>query len=176
MADLTPTAPRVWKRMTFEQRQRAALAFWRDDSIAADQAQAVQLIAKDKKFRPKTIAGLDAEGKARHLASVGTLPEDIATRLLIVYHLAEQRPMMGAFLDALGIAHENGLIQDSDSTPDPAKLGPAVAALAAAYPATDVSLYLDTLLCHDPQTWGALAVSLRPPEAAAPATDARPRS
>ncbi len=176
MADLTPTAPRVWKRMTFEQRQRAALAFWREESIAADQAQAVQLIAKDKKFRPKTIAGLDAEGKARQLAGVGTLPEEIATRLLVLYHLAEQRPMMAAFLDALGIAHENGVIQDSSNvTPDPAKLGPAVEALAAAYPAADVSIYLDTLLCHDPQTWGGLQLSLQPPAAAAPETDARPR-
>ena len=35
----------------------------------------------------------------------------MAGRALILYHLAEQRPMMGAFLDALGIAHENGLIR-----------------------------------------------------------------
>jgi hypothetical protein len=157
MTDMTPTAGRVWKRMTFEQRRRAASAFWRDDTIAADQAQAVQLIAKHVKFRPKTIAGLDVEGKARHLASVPTLPDDVAARLLVLYHLAEQRPMMAAFLDALGIAHENGLIQDaSEVRPDQAKLGPAVAALANAFPAADVSIYLDTLLCHDPQTWGAL--------------------
>ena len=157
MTDMTPTAGRVWKRMTFEQRHRAASAFWRDDTVAADQAQAVQLIAKHVKFRPKTIAGLDTEGKARHLASVPALPDDIAARLLVLYHLAEQRPMMAAFLDALGIAHDNGLIQDgSDVRPDQAKLGPAVAALAGAYPAADVSIYLNTLLCHDPHTWGAL--------------------
>ena len=157
MTDMTPTAGRVWKRMTFDQRHRAALAFWRDDTVAADQAQAVQLIAKHVKFRPKTIAGLNVEGKARHLASVPALPDDIAARLLVLYHLAEQRPMMGAFLDALGLAHENGLIQDaSDVTPDAAKLGPAVTALTDAYPAADVSIYLNTLLGHDPQTWGAL--------------------
>lgn len=157
MTDTTPSAGRVWKRMTFEQRHRAALAFWRDETIAADQAQAVQLIAKHVKFRPKTIAGLDTEGKARHLASVPTLPDEVAARLLVLYHLAEQRPMMAAFLDALGISNENGLIQDgSDVTPDPAKLGPAVAVLTHAYPAADVSIYLNTLLCHDPQTWGAL--------------------
>ena len=157
MTDMTPTAGRVWKRMTFAQRHRAARAFWRDETIAADQAQAVQLIAKHVKFRPKTIAGLDAEGKARHLASVPTLPDDMAARLLVLYHLAEQRAMMATFLDALGIAHDDGLIQDgSDVTPDPAKLGPAVATLAGAYPAADVSIYLDTLVCHDPQTWGAL--------------------
>jgi hypothetical protein len=156
MTDTTPTAGRLWKRMTFEQRQRAALAFWKDETIAADQAQAVQLIAKHSKFRPKTVAGLDVEGKARHLASVPTLPDDIATRLLVLYHLAAQRPMMGAFLDARGIAHENGLIQEGSVAPDQAKLGPAVTAISNAYPAADVSIYLNTLLCHDPETWGAL--------------------
>ena len=156
MTDMTPTAGRVWKQMTFEQRHRAALAFWGDETIAADQAQAVQLIAKHNKFRPKTIAGLDAEGRASHLARVPTLPDDVATRLLVLYHLAEQRPMMGAFLDALGMAHENGLIEEGHAAPDPAKLGPAVAMLLNAYPPADVSTYLNTLLCHDQQTWGAL--------------------
>ena len=33
--------------------------------------------------------------------------------------------MMGAFLDALGIAHENGLIKDEGVKPDAAKVGPA---------------------------------------------------
>ena len=157
MTYMTPTAGRLWKRMTLEQRHRAASAFWRDETVAADQAQADQLIAKHIKFRPKTIAGLDLEGKARHLASVPTLPDDIATRLLVLYHLAEQRSMMAAFLDALGIAHDNGLIHEGSAvTPDAAKLGSAVTALTDAYPAADVSIYLNTLLCHDPQTWGAL--------------------
>ena len=155
MTDTTPTAGRLWKRMTFEQRQRAARAFWREENIAADHAQAIQLIAKHTKFRPKTVASLDAEGKARYLANV-PVSDEIATRLLVLYHLAEQGPMMGTFLDALGIAHDHGLIRDSNVTPDPAKLGSAITAITNAYPAEDVSLYLDTLLCHDPTTWGAL--------------------
>ena len=155
MTDTTPTAARLWKRMTFEQRQRAARAFWREENIAADHAQAVQLIAKHNQRRPKTAAGLDAEARARYLANV-PVPDELATRLLVVYHLAEQPAMMGTFLDALGIAHENGLIRDTDVKPDPAKLGPAVAALASAYPPEDVSIYLNTLLCHDPVTWGGL--------------------
>ena len=156
MNDTTPTAGRLWKRMAFEQRRRAALAFWGDETAAADQAQAVQLIAKHSKFRPKIVAGLDVEGKARHLASVPTLPDDIATRVLVLYHLAAQRPMMGAFLDALGIAHDNGLIHEGNVTPDPTKMGPAITAIANQYPPADVSIYLNTLLCQDPETWGAL--------------------
>jgi hypothetical protein len=77
--------------------------------------------------------------------------------VLIVYHLAAQRPMMVAFLDALGIAHENGLIQEDSVVPDAAKLAPAAAQIAQQFPPEDVSLYLNTLLCQDPATWGALA-------------------
>jgi hypothetical protein len=35
-------------------------------------------------------------------------------------------------------------------------LAPAVDQLVGAYPEADVALYLDTLLCQDPETWGAL--------------------
>jgi hypothetical protein len=156
MTETTMTPSRLWKRMTPDQRQHAALAFWRDESATDDQVQAVLLISQQKKFRPKTVIGLDDERKARHLASVATLPDAIAARVLVVYHLAEQRPMMGAFLDALGIAHEAGLIQEDDVKPDDAKVAPAAAAIAQQYPAADVSLYLSTLLCQDPATWGAL--------------------
>jgi len=151
---LTPS--RLWKRMTPDQRQQAARAFWRDDATADDQVQAALLIAQQKKFRPKTVVALDEDRKTRHLATLPTLPDSLAARALVVYHLAERRQMMGAFLDALGIAHENGLIQEENATPDPAKIGSAAAELLKQYPAADVSLYLNTLLCQDPETWGGL--------------------
>ena len=156
MTDTTLTPARLWKRMTSEQRHRAALAFWSDETATDDQIQAVLLISQHKKFRPKTVLGLDEERKARHLASLPNLPDTLAARALVIYHLAEQRAMMGAFLDALGIAHENGLIQEDNVTPDTAKVPPAAAAIAKQYPPEDVSLYLNTLLCQDPETWGAL--------------------
>jgi hypothetical protein len=142
--------------MTPEQRLQAARAFWLDDQAANDQVQAVLLISQQKKFRPKTVASLDEDRKARHLASLVTLPDSVAARALVVYHLAEQRPMMGAFLDALGIAHENGLIQDDQVAPDASKVPLAAATIAQQFPAEHVSLYLNTLLCQDPETWGAL--------------------
>src|SRR6059058_2133881 len=150
MSDPALTPSRLWKRMTPDQRQLAARAFWRDESTMDDQLQAVLLISQQKKFRPKTVVALDEDRKARHLASLANLPEALAARALVVYHLAEQRPMMGAFLDALGIAHENGVIQDDKVAPDPKRIAAAAAAIAKQYPAADVSLYLNTLLCQDP--------------------------
>ena len=156
MTETTLTPSRLWKRMTAEQRLAAARAFWRDEQAATDQAQAVLLIAQQKKFRPKTVMSLEEDRKVRHLASLPTLPDALAARALIVYHVAEQRPMMSAFLDAVGIAHDQGLIQDDTIAPDPAKVGPAAAQIGQRFPATDVSLYLNTLLYQDPETWGAL--------------------
>jgi len=89
-----------------------------------------------------------------------SLPDPLAARALVIYHLADQREMMGAFLDALGIAHENGLIQDDGVKPDPEKIAPAVAALNEKFPAEDVALYLQTLVCQDPDTWGGLRESV----------------
>jgi hypothetical protein len=143
--------------MSAEQRQRAARAFWSDEEAADDHVQAALLIAQQKKFRPKTVVGLDVERKAKHLASIAALPEPLAARALVVYHLAEQRPMMGAFLDALGIAHENGLIKDDGVKPETSKIALAAAQIAKQFPAEDVRLYLNTLLCQDPDTWGALS-------------------
>jgi hypothetical protein len=156
MTDTTLTPSRLWKRMTLEQRQRAARAFWQDEEAGEDQTQAMLLIAQQKKFRPKTVAGLDVDRRARHLASLGTLPSTLAGRALIAYHLAEQRPMMTAFLDALGIAHENGLIKDEHVKPDPARIAPAVNQLTEQFAGDDVNLYLNTLLCQDPEAWAAL--------------------
>ena len=154
--DTALTPSRLWKRMTLEQRQHAARAFWRDDNASDDQIQAAMLISQQKKFRPKTVVALDEERKARHLASLASLPDTLAARALVTYHLAEQRAMMGAFLDALGIAHENGLIQEDNVKPDPAKVASAAAAIAQQYGPEDVALYLNTLLCQDPETWGGL--------------------
>jgi hypothetical protein len=157
MTETTLTPSRLWKQMTLDQRIRAARAFWEDPEATDDQVQAALLIAQQKKFRPKTVIGLDVDRKARHLATLSGLPDAMAARALIVYHLAEQRPMMGAFLDALGIKHEQGLIEEEAVKPDADKIGPAAALLAQQFPADDVRIYLNTLLSQDPETWGGLA-------------------
>src|SRR5438552_2268237 len=78
MTDTALTPARLWKRMTPDQRQHAARAFWRDEGTADDQLQAVLLISQQKKFRPKTVVALDEDRKARHLASLPQLPDTLA--------------------------------------------------------------------------------------------------
>jgi hypothetical protein len=156
MTESTLTPSRLWRRMSADQRLRAARAFWTDEEASDDQLQAVMLIAQQKKFRPKFVLSLDDERRAKHLASMAVLPEALAARCLVVYHLKDHREMMGAFLDALGLKHDNGLIEDDEVKPDPEKIGPAVEAIAGKYPAEDLSLYLTTLVVQDPATWSEL--------------------
>ena len=153
----TLTPSRLWKQMNAAQRLASARAFWTDDEAIDDQIQAALLIAQQKKFRPKTVIGLDLDRKSKHLASLPSLPDSIAGRVLVLYHLSDQRALMGRFLDALGIEHEKGLIKADDVKPDTAKLAPAAATLAREFPPDDVRLYLTTLLCQDPETWGGLS-------------------
>jgi hypothetical protein len=160
MAD-APDIPRpsqLWKQLDPDRKRQAADAFWRDENAANEQAEAIGLIAQRIKFRLKSVITMPVEKKSQYVLSMPAVSEMLAARLLVAYHLAYQRPMMGAFLDALGISHEQGIIAEEDVKPPSADgLKRAASSLAASYPAEDVSLYLSTLVWQDPDTWGALA-------------------
>lgn len=164
MSSETSSSPAVlWKQLSESQKLQAAEAFWREADSADQQIEAMVLLAQKLKARPKFIASLTPERKAKHLAHFPGMPDVLAARLLVSYHLAHQRPMMGAFLDALSIPHDNGLINDSLETQLSAEtLTKGVEALRASYPAADVTLYFETLLLQDPDTWGELSAHVKP--------------
>jgi hypothetical protein len=159
MADAeTPLPSQLWKHLSSDRRVRAADAFWADDNAAAEQAEVIATIAHRIKFRMKSVLAMPLEKKTRQLVALPAVSEAVAARLLVAYHLAHQKPMMARFLDELGIPHEDGVIADENLTaPPPERLASAARALAGAFPAEDVSLYLSTLLWQDPETWGRLA-------------------
>src|SRR5262245_29144275 len=148
----------LWKAMPVEKRVRAAEAFWRDTEspdIAMQQAEAMMLIARRLNFRLKSVQGLSIERRASQLGHVMDVSDPIASRALIAYHFQNERPLMAAFLDALGIAHDNGLINEENvAAPPRDKLVAAVTAIAASFAAEDIDLYLRTLTALDPDTWG----------------------
>src|ERR687894_62681 len=128
--DMRPA--RLWRTLPLDVKVAAATAFWSDDQAGLEQAEGVALIARQIKFRPKSVVTLPVEKKAKHLASMGQVSDLLAARLLVSYHLQHQRPMMGRFLDLLGISHEEGLISDESPTaPSPEKLDEAVKTLVS---------------------------------------------
>jgi hypothetical protein len=153
-----PRPSQLWKQLTPERKREAAEAFWHDENAANEQAEAIGAIANRIKFRLKSVITMPVEKKAQYVVSMPAVSEMLAARLLVAYHLSHQRPMMGAFLDALGVAHEQGIINDEEMKPPTADaLKKAAGAIAASYPADAVALYLSTLMWQDHDTWGGLS-------------------
>ena len=153
-----PVLPsKLWKDMPPATRLAAADDFWRDDQGGDQQVEAIAFLARRLNFRPKALQRLPVERRAAMLAQFSDVPDTVATRALIAYHFAHQRPLMAAFLDALGIAHEDGVIAAEDlPAPEPDKLKTAMEAIRASFPADDVDRYLDTLATLDSETWAGL--------------------
>jgi hypothetical protein len=152
------SATRLWKSLTPDERLRAASAFFEEpppDLAAA----AVGALVKARHLRPQAARALAREAQARVLATVLDPGEPLAQGLLVGLHLSERRPLLGAFLDALQLPHEDGILkEEADAVPpvDAAKARAALRALAA-FPAADVLTYLNTLWLQDPERWQALA-------------------
>jgi len=157
--EAAPLGPaRLWRDLTIDQRLALSTAFWADQESVPQHMEAVQLIARQLRFRPQSVLTEPVEKRIRQLANLHTVSESVANRALVVYHLGTQRPMLEAFLTRLGINHEKGMIADTAVTkPDPAALRDAANALATEFPADSVRLYLRTLAGQDPETWSALA-------------------
>ena len=155
-SEFRPT--RVWKRLAPERRSHLAEPFWLDEQSAEQQAEAIAAISQHMKFRTKSVLALPLEKRVKYLSTLPTISDSVVARAMVAYHLERQRPMMSAFLDKLGIAHENGLISEETlPTPDAAKLKTAATELGAEFPEEDVALYFATLVAQDPDTWGGLA-------------------
>jgi len=140
-----------------EKRLAAANAFWSDEHGHEQQVEVIVTLARKLNFRPKSVPALPLERRAKLLAGMD-VSDAVASRALIAYHLAAERPMMGAFLDALNIEHDNGLITAEEvPAPDKAKLEAGVRTLKSTFPEDAVRLYLHTLVLLDGDTWSDLS-------------------
>ena len=118
LSDFRPT--RVWKRLSPERRLAVAEPFWDDEQSTEQQAEAIAAIALHMKFRTKSVLALPTAKRTKYLSTLPTISDSIVARAMVAYHLERQRPMMSAFLDSLGITHENGLIAE-ETLPKPGR-------------------------------------------------------
>jgi hypothetical protein len=153
------TIRRLWKALTPDERSLGITAALADDENGWVKTTTRAAVASALKFRPQTVGTWP---RAKLVSEAARLPLDdvqLLSAYLIDLHLGHRRDMMAAFLDALGIANENGRI-DSDTTEvppqDAAKLRAAADATAARFPADDVVTYFLTLLLQDAPTWRGL--------------------
>lgn len=102
-------------------------------------------VAEARKVRP---VFLERQPRTqRHEVFLTTLAKpalEIATSSLVrAWLLKKYKGMLTDFLDALGIAHQDGVVEELPETADDAKLAAAIELLLGKYPPEAVSVYLN---------------------------------
>jgi hypothetical protein len=164
------TATRLWKALPHEERLRGAVAFFRDPSPDLV-GSALATIVKARHMRPQAARTLTPEAQGRIIATVLEPGESLAQGLLVSLHLAERRPLLAAFLDALALPHEDGLLTEEAESAAPPSVESAKRAVRALspYPRGQVEAYLNTLWLQDPERWSALPIALEEADPERPA-------
>lgn len=102
-------------------------------------------VAKALKFRPQAIRKLPLATRAKRARSIierGS-QADLCYELFGSYLVRNHKELVTGFLDATGVAHDEGMIEDVDNaSPDAAKLAEAVKELDGRFEPEDVTLYL----------------------------------
>jgi HEAT repeat protein len=84
--------------------------------------------------------------------------EAVGEQLLQVWLMKGQQPMLVAFLDALGIAHDGkGVVEEIPPDLDAAKVQEAAAGLLEKFPADHVAIYLHIFQLQQRGGWAAIA-------------------
>jgi hypothetical protein len=151
------TAVRLWKRLERDEKIAAAARFFEEPSPEV-YASALGAIIKARHLRPQVARSMPPEEQAHALASVLDPGEAAAAALLVALHLGPRRAMLGIFLDAVGLPHEDGLLKeeaDAVSLGD-RELRAGVDALKARFDASEIHTYLNTLWLQDPERWQGL--------------------
>jgi hypothetical protein len=159
---LTPA--RLWAALDADTRLLSARALYQHDwGDTPTRREADLAIAVGMRFRDTMVRQLPVEKRALYLATSVAPSDNLSASLLLALHLEQRRAILAAFLDGLGLPHENGLIAEDHEVgaQAPGKLGSAAAALFERFDGAHVEVYLASLLAIDPTTWGGLAEVLR---------------
>ena len=93
----------------------------------------------------------------RHATMLATLTRPaldlLAGTLIRAWLVQKQKAMLVDFLNALGIAHKDGVVDDLPATMDDAQLKSAVDVLLAKYPPETVALYLNAFNDMNEANW-----------------------
>ena len=119
-------------------------------------------VAQAKHVRP---VFLERQARdARHASMLTALSkpnlEAAAGSLLRVWLVKKQSAMLIDFLNALGLPHENGAVDDLPAAMDDAKLKPAIETLLGKYPHEAVAVYLNAFNEMNTVNWANLQAAL----------------
>lgn len=120
-------------------------------------------VAQARKLRPQFFERTPRP--ARHAAMAAMLGqprlEMMAANLLRDWLMKQQIPMLTDFMDALGVPHKDGAVDELPATVEEAKLQAAVEKLLAKYPAEEVAVYLNAFYTMNDVRWPNLESMLK---------------
>lgn len=101
-------------------------------------------VAKSLRFRPQAIRKLPMAQRARKGRQIvlGTKNAELAYEMLGAYLMKDTKELVTDFLEATGVPHEDGMIEDLANLPDESKLAEAVKTLDEKYGEEPVTIYL----------------------------------
>jgi hypothetical protein len=105
---------------------------------------ALTAVAEARKVRPIFLERQPRTQRHTTMLAVLTRPamELVAGNLIRNWLVKKQNPMLAQFLDALGIPHKEGVVEDLPASMDDTKLHAAVDGLLAKHPPEAVAVYL----------------------------------
>ena len=120
-------------------------------------------VAEARKLRPAFFERTPRPARHATMAAMLARPrlELIAANLLRDWLMKHQTPMLADFLDALGVTHKEGAVDELPATIDEPKLQAAIEKLLTKYPAEEVAVYLNAFYTMNDVRWPNLESVLK---------------
>lgn len=120
-------------------------------------------VATTRKVRPEFLQKKPRTQRHQDMAASLASPrlDETAALLLRQWLMATQAGMLTDFLNRLGIAHRQGIVEQFPATVEDGLLGSAVEELLSKYPAQVVSVYLNSLHAMRLVEWPNLTAMLQ---------------
>jgi hypothetical protein len=154
--DLRPAT--LWAVLDADTRRSAAEALYTGEhSDSRTRREADMAVAAAIRFREIAVRKLSIDKRVDYLLRAVRPEDPLASSLVMSLHLEQRRGLLAAFLDALEVPHDDGMIQqDVDPDLPVERLASAAAGLYQNFDEAEVDLYLASLLALDPDTWSGL--------------------
>ncbi len=123
---------------------------------------ALAAVAEARKLRPAFFERKPRVERHREMAAMLAKPrlEAVASNLIKIWLLKKHSPMLIDFMDALGVPHKEGAVEDLPATIDDAKLTAAIDTLLNKYPREEVAVYLNAFYSMNEVSWPNLKALL----------------
>ena len=99
----------LWRALTPDERMAAATSYLAEEADARKRLN--RIVARARNFRPATVQGWAEEKVVKAIRYVPLTDHKVANALLTCHHLPSQTDMVIAFLDGLGVSHDQGKVE-----------------------------------------------------------------